>query len=740
MRNTFILLFIFLVGLNYVDAQTLKGVVVDVNSNENEGRIPFANVYWLGTSIGTVTNEQGEFEITSESIPEKKLIVSAVGFKPDTLQIEDKQTEVRVELKSNSTELESVTIKGKRNATSINTIATRNSQLISSDGIKRLACCSLAESFENNTAVDVGYTDAVTGAKQIQMLGLAGVYSQILVENQPSIRMLSSMFGLNYIPGPWLSGISISKGTASVYQGYESITGQINIDVKKPENSEKLYFEYFTNDYLKQEANLNTSFKFNDKLHSIVLLHGATIKQKVDRNNDSFLDVPLSDLVIASNRYFYNNNEKVRSRFGVDVIYENRIGGQKDFNKDRDLGITNYYGAVLNTKRIQLFENTGFSVNPDKNSSIGINANFVYHEHKSQFGLRQYNATQKSVYLTALFNTDIFNDKHKLSTGLNFNYDHLTEYVIDVYLKKEEIVTGIFTEYIFNDKNKWSAIAGLRADYNSIYGTYFTPRLNAKYTPVANSAIRVSAGRGLRSTNIIPEHISLMASSRNLVYSENFDIEDAWNYGISYTQKFFFKDDKSITVNMDFYRTSFNNKIVVDLEQNTGQAYFYNLNGKSYSNSFQTDVIIKPFKAFDVTLAYRLNDAKTSMNNELQTTPLVARHKALMAMHYSTRYEKWNFSFTTQYHGQTRLPNTEQNPAEYRLSKNSPDYFILHAQITRKFKKTEFYIGVENITNYKQKNPILAYDDPFGDYFDSSIVYAPILGRQFNFGFRLKIN
>ncbi len=739
MRNTVILLFVFLVGLNYAEAQTLKGVVVDANSKEKESEIPFANVYWLGTSIGTVANGQGEFEITREGITEKKLIVSAVGFIPDTIQIEYKQTEVRIELKNNTTDIEGVTIQGKRSATNISTLESRNVQYISSDGIKRLACCSLAESFENNAAIDVGYTDAVSGAKQIQMLGLAGVYTQILVDNQPSIRILSSMYGLNYVPGPWLNGISISKGTASVYQGYESITGQINIDVKKPENSEKLYFEYFTNDYLKQEANLITSFKINDKLHSIVLLHGATVKQKVDRNNDSFLDVPLSDLVIASNRYFYNNNEKVRSRFGVDVIYEDRIGGQNDFDKDQDLGTTNSYGAVINTKRIQLFENTGFSVNPCKNSSIGINANFVYHEHNSQFGLRQYNATQKSAYLTALLNTDIFNDKQKLSSGLNFNYDHLKEYVIDTNLKKEEIVTGIFTEYIFNDKNKWSAIAGLRVDYNSIYGTYFTPRFNAKYTPVANSAIRVSAGRGLRSANIIPEHISLMASSRILVYSEDFDIEDAWNYGVSYTQKFFFKDDKSITVNIDFYRTAFNNKIVVDLEQSTGQAYFYNLDGKSYSNSFQTDVIIKPFKAFDVTLAYRFNDAKTTINNELQTNPLVARHKALMAMHYSTRYEKWNFSFTTQYHGQTKLPNTEDNPPEYRLTENSPDYFILHAQITLKFKKTEFYLGVENITNYKQKNPILAYDDPFGDYFDSSIVYAPIIGRQFNFGFRLKI-
>jgi len=417
----------------------------------------------------------------------------------------------------------------------------------------------------------------------------------------------------------------------------------------------------------------------------------------------------------------------------------NRIGGQKSFDKVNDSGYPENYGVVINSKRIQLFEKAGFSINKKKNSSIGLRGNFVYHEIHSKFGLRKYDPIQKSGYFTALFNSDIIDKNQKISTGLSIYYDNLKESVIDTVLFKEEVVSGGFMEYTYNDKKKWSVIAGLRADYNNNHGFFIIPRFHCKYSPFENSAFRISGGRGLRSPNIISEHISLLASSRELVISEQLDLEDAWNFGFSYTQNFFFKDDKKITVNVDFYRTDFKNKVIVDLDQSTHDAFFYNLKGKSFSNSFQIDLILNPFKAFDITFAYRLNDAKTTIDEKLLSNPLVAKHKALLALHYSTRYEKWNFSFTTQYIGVKRLPSTKNNPVEYRLPEYSNDYLILHAQITRKLKNMEFFIGVENMTNYKQENPIIGFDDPFGDYFDTSIIYAPILGRQFNFGFRLII-
>ena len=738
-----IILFIILFPLLSF-AQEISGKVVDKETNKV---IPFANITIKGTSIGVTSNENGMFSIKHTTTDSLFIEVSFVGYEKELRYIPKDKEYIVFALSKAAKELKNVSIVEQASGTITNNQQPVFNQYISAERIKRLACCSLAESFENNAAVDVGFTDAVTGAKQIQMLGLAGIYSQILVEKQPSIRLLSSTYGLNYIPGPWLEGIGISKGTASVSQGYESLTGQINIDVKKPENQEKFYFEYFTNDFLKQEVNLNTSFNINKYLKSIVLLHGGKIFIKTDRNNDNFLDIPLSNLLIGSNRYFYNYKERIKSRFGIDVLFEDRIGGDKRFDKEKDFNTTNYYGAVINSKRIQIFENTGFLLNSSKNSSIGVNGNFVYHQFNSQFGLREYNPTQISGNFDIILNSDLWNDKNKINLGLNSSYDKLKEslsnknYISGSPIDKEELVLGAYAEYTFNDKEKWTIMTGLRTDYNTFYEkTILTPRLHAKYSPFENSAFRISAGRGLHSVNILPENISLLTSSRMLYFDEELKLEDAWNYGISYTHKFFFSNERNIAFLIDFHRTDFTDRVIIDLERSAQEAHFYNLKGKSFANSFQAEVSITPIEGFETTIAYVFSNSRITIDDKLVEMPLTAKHKGLVSLHYSTKFDRWKFSFTTQYHGTTSLPNTSNNPVEYQLGKRSPDYFILHAQITRKFKRIEAYIGCENILNYTQKNPILSSENPFGQYFDSSIIYAPIIGRQFNFGLRFRIS
>lgn len=725
-------------------AQAINGKIVDKETNKP---IPFANISIKGRNTGVSSDSKGMFSIEYTTNDSLFIEVSCVGYEKGFKYIQKDKKYIVFALRKLAKELENISVVGQISGTITNNQQPILNQYISSEGIKRLACCSLAESFENNAAVDVGFTDAITGAKQIQMLGLAGIYSQILVEKQSSIRLLSSIYGLNYIPGPWLEGIGISKGTASVSQGYESITGQINIDIKKPESQEKFYFEYFTNDFLKQEINLNYSFKINKYLESIFLLHGAKVFTKTDRNNDNFLDIPLSNLLIGSNRYFFNYKERIRSRFGVDILYEDRLGGDKRFEKDKDFNTTNYYGAVISSKRIQFFENTGLLLNSSKNSSIGVNGNFIFHQFNSQFGLREYNPTQISGNLDLIFNSELWNDLNSINLGLNSNYDKLKEnlskknYILGLPTEKEEFVLGGYIEYTFNDRKKWTFITGLRTDYNAFYDkTILTPRLHLRYSPFKNSAFRISSGRGLHSVNILPENISLLASSRFLYFDEDLKLEDAWNYGISYTHQFFFPDERSISFSLDFHRTDFKDRVIIDLEQNAQEAHFYNLKGKSFANSFQAEVSITPIEGFETTIAYVFSDSKIEIDDKLFEIPLTAKHKGLVSLHYSTKFDRWKFSFTTQYHGSTSLPNTSNNPYQYQLGKRSPNYFILHAQITRKFKRFEIYLGCENILNHKQNNPILGSENPFGQFFDSSIIYAPILGRQFNFGLRYKIS
>jgi len=713
----------------------VKGYVMGLNNDGKNEPLPFANVLWMNTEIGVVADESGYFELEKTNDKFIEIVVSFVGYAMDTVAISNDNEIVEVVL-TRLGNLDEVVVSAKQDAHSLSAINPINVEVITSDGLQRLACCSMAESFETSATVDVGYTDAVTGAKQIQMLGLSGKYVQILTENQPSIRLLASTYGLNYVPGPWLKYISISKGTSSVVNGYESITGQINIDLKKPEGEQKLYLDLFVNEHGRVEFNANSSFKINDKLQSIVLFHGSGLKNKVDNNGDDFLDLPTGNLFMVSNRYFFNHNEKIKSRFGFEVMSENRTGGQLQFDPDTDKGSDEYYGIPINSKRFNIFENTGFLLDETNGGSLGVNANYVYHSMDSYFGIRKYDATQNSFNINLPYQTNLKSKFHKLSAGLSLISDNLEEKVNDTTMKRNELVSGLFSEYTYLGE-KFTVIAGLRGDYHKSYEKFeVVPRLHVKYQFHENGSIRASAGRGLRSAWVLPENIGLLASSRMFVFEEEFQLERAWNFGGNIIQKFQLDDNRQLTLSADFYRTVFQNQIVVDVNRDPNSVYFYNLKGESFSNSFQTDLIVDVFEGFEVSVAYRYNDVKVTMSDELVRKPLVSPHKALLSLHYATKYEKWNFTFTTQYHGTSKLPDSKSNPEEYQLDESSPAFFIIHAQVLRKFSMWEVYLGAENLTNYKQENPILAANDPFGKYFDSSMVWGPIVGRSINAGVR----
>jgi len=737
-RTAIALLLIFFIFQAFAQTSIIRGYVKGLTTENKKESLPYANIHWLDADLGVVADGSGYFEIEKTSDQFSKIVVSFVGYKSDTVAVKDDNEIFEIVL-SKAGDLDEIIVSGKQDPHSISAVNPLNVEVITSDGLQRLACCSLAESFETSATVDVGYTDAVTGAKQIQMLGLAGIYSQILTENQPSIRILASTYGLNYVPGPWLKSISISKGTSSVVQGYESITGQINIDLKKPEGDQKLYLDFFMNEHIRMEFNANTSFKINEKLQSVVLVHGSGLKNKVDNNDDGFLDLPTGYLFMLSNRYFFNHNNKIKSRFGFEVMNEKRIGGQVQYNAENDKGGDDVYGIPINSERYNIYENTGFLIDGENNGSLALNANYVYHSMKSYFGTRKYDAIQNSINARLLYQTNLKSEYHKMMGGLSLVSDNVKETVGDTAINRNEMVTGLFAEYTYSGE-RFIVIAGLRGDYHNVYGFEVVPRLHIKYKLNENGSIKASVGRGLRSAYVLPENIGLLASSRRFVFEEEFQLEKAWNYGGNIIQKFRLDDFRKLTVNVDFYRTEFQNQIVVDVNRDPNSVFFYNLKGESYSNSFQTDVIVDVFKGFEVTFAYRYNDVKITMSDELIRKPLVSPHKGLLSLHYSTKYEKWNFTFTTQYNGVSNIPDTKSNPVEYQLDETSPAYFILHAQILRKWSKWEVYLGAENLTNYKQKDPILAADDPFGDYFDSSMVWGPVIGRSINGGIRFIID
>ncbi len=737
------ILFVAVLLCQLVYSQQITGSV-EADRQETNGTIkkqimPSATVYWANTTKAVTTDDEGNFSI-NRSAGKNLLVASFTGFESDTIIISKFHTDEKVIfILKDKNILNNVLVSESRDGQYIKSNSTTNTQYISLTNLEKLPCCNLSESFENNASVDVSFADAVTGAKQIQMLGLAGNYTQILTENMPSVRGLATSYGLAYIPGPWLESIQVSKGTSSVINGYESITGQINTELKKPDKGDKIYLNVFGNQMGKAEVNFNTRFKINEKLNTMFLTHASAMPFAYDMNNDGFLEMPITNQINFVNRWKYGSASTFAMQFGVKVLHENRMGGQMEYiNNDKDT-TGGLYGIGIETKRYEAFAKFGFPIKQFKGTSIGTMYSASYHEQKSFFGHNVYNANEKSLYANIILETILFNTNNKLNVGSSFLYDNYDEQFNGLNFDREEIVPGIFTQYTYSYLQKFSLILGIRADFHNIHGTFFTPRAHAKYDIAKNTTLRLSAGKGYRTANIFSENTAILASSRQIIVEEELRAEEGWNYGGNIIHKIKLFGDKNLSINLDYYRTDFENQIVVDVEANSNEVRFYNLRGKSYSNSFQAEVSAELFEGFDISVAARYNDVKIDMNDHLIEKPLVNKYKGLVSLSYATKHDKWVFDITNQFNGAVKLPSTANNPVEYQLGEYSESFYILHCQIARNFRILELYVGAENLTNYTQKQSIIASEAPFGNHFDTSIIWAPLVGRTIYAGLRLKL-
>ncbi len=733
-----IIIQIFIFGIAGLQAQNehkyLKGSVFEKNDLGALEFLPGVNIYWTGTTKGTVTDEQGQFHIALPEGEIPPLVISYVGFQNDTIMLKKNQKDLEIELAVNN-ELKEVVIANKSPGGYVSRLNPIHTFNITGAELTKAACCNLSESFQTSASVDIAYEDAVTGAKQIRLLGLAGKYSLIQNENIPSIRGLALAYGLSYIPGTWMESIQVSKGTASVKNGYESITGQINVEQKKPDGNEKLFFNGYVNSHGRLEANVNSSIKLNDRWSTAVLGHVENMSNKVDDNGDTFLDQPLVEQYSLMNRWKYDNQKDLHAQFGVKVLYEDRNGGQVDHNSREGNTTSNAYGIHVETKRLEAFTKTAYIFQGRPGTNIALINSFIHHDFNSFYGLNDYDARENNYYGNLMFQTYINNTQHQVTTGFSFVYDGYHEELNDSTFIRKESVPGVFAEYTFIPSEKFTLLLGIRADHSNLFGTFFTPRLHAKYSINDKTIFRLSAGKGYRTPNVIAENTSLLATSRRIRILEDIRMEEAWNYGINFT-RYFDILGRELALNIEYYRTDFVNQAIIDKDYNTQQALIYNLEGKSYSNTIQVEAIYELIERLDVTLAFRYNDVKQTTNNVLQQEALVNKYKGLLNLSYATNLKKWQFDFTTQLNGDSRIPTTATNPPEYRRETGSPVYVILNAQVTRFFKRWEIYLGGENLTNYKQQNPIIAADDPFGPYFDSSLIWAPIDGIRIYAGFR----
>ncbi|MBV8326860.1 TonB-dependent receptor [Chryseobacterium sp.] len=641
--------------------------------------------------------------------------------------------------------IDGVVVTGSKAATSVSKKEAGLVFNIDKKELLKAACCNLSESFETNATVDVSFSNAVTGTKQLKMLGLDQKYTSLTKEQLPEIRGLASAYGLNFIPGRWIESIQLTKGGSTVTNGYESITGQINTELLKNAKTPETSLNLFADFNGRAEANITSVSSINDKWSQTFLLHGNGTFGNTDMNDDGFLDRPKGTQINAAYLLNYNDLEKsgFGSHFGINFIRDERTAGQIGFDKKLAQDKQAAYGVGIDISRFQVWNKTGYVFKGKPYQSIGWMNQYVYHQQDSFFGLRNYNGKQHTYYSNLIFESIIGNTNHKYKAGASFLYDGYEETYLTDNMKRNEMVPGIFAEYTLTGL-KYTLVAGARADFHNLAGTQFTPRLNFKYDFTPQTILRLSAGRGFRTANVFAENQQYFASNRAInIISNGGNIyglkpEIAWNYGASLQQEFKLFGRKS-TVIADFFRTDFQNQVLVDLDKSPQQLTFYNLEGKSFANSFQTQWDFTPFKNFDVRLAYKYYDVQADYIGGRREIPFMAKHRGFVNLAYATNKNDnggfWSFDTTLNWVGKQRLPDTSSNPAEFQLPAYSESYAILNAQISRNFnKKLRAYVGGENLTSYYQKNAIVDFRNPFGNYFDGGMVYAPIMKANFYVG------
>jgi outer membrane receptor for ferrienterochelin and colicins len=711
--------------------QNLSGRVVDAATSKP---LFGASIIWLGTTKATTSLENGLFSLAPTSTGETAVLVTYLGYKSDTVQVKG-LTHLEVRLQS-LIELQEVTITGKQDRYSA--LSPTNSQVITAMDLTKSACCNLAESFETNASVEVSTSDAVSGAKQIQMLGLDGSYTLMTTDNVPALRGLATPYRLNYLSGSYIEAIDIIKGTGSVLNGYESISGQVNVRLKDPEKSDRLYVNLYGNSLAKWDANVNTSFTLTPKLSTVLMLHTDQLANRVDDNKDGFLDLPLGKHYNVFNKWKFNSRERIVAEVGVQALQETRTGGQVNFRAGMPQQEGSFYGTQSETERVSGFSKTSYTFKNRPYQSIGLILSAGHHKFDSHYGPRTYNGFQNSGLANLIFQSAFGNTAHTYKTGLSYQLEDYQEQLAGQELQRKERVPGAFFEYVYQNSKNLTLVGGLRADHHNLYGWVYTPRFNVKYDFNPNSIVRLAAGKGFRVANPIAENVASLISNREFIFQENLQPEKAWNLGGSFTQYFVVGERKGAFIT-DYYFTTFQNQVVPDMYSSPNQVVFSNLDGSSFSKSFQAELQYELTELLDVKAAYKYFDVRSTYNGQLESRPFIPNHRAFLNLGFATPFDKWRADLTAQWFGPRTVPMLEQQLEGNLRTRTVSPYALFNGQITRAFKRWEVYVGGENLLGYKQKDPIIAADRPFSQDFDASMVWAPIMGRVIYGGLRFTI-
>lgn len=745
--KTIILLFILLISITSLQAQTEEGVMKGVvygSGNEAKEVLNGAVIKWINTNKGVVTDIDGKFELPKINIADNRIIVSYVGYTTDTLDVSDKYF-IEVILK-NSFSTQQIIVEGERSSSYISNDEIKT-EVITQFELKKDACCDLSGCFGKNASVDVAVTDILTNTKEIKVLGLEGAYTQILVDNMPLMTGLITKYGVTSLPGTLINKIMVSKGSNSVIQGYESISGIMNVLLKDYTSSERLLVNGFMNSGFEKQVNLNGTSKLGN-WNTLLALQTVQEMKRMDENDDTFLDAPLITRYMLYNKWNYGTNEvndETHVTLAAKYLDEHRIGGQKNFYPENKLGSNNIYGQTVDLESGEVYGRLSQVTGEESQMKTFLTGSFF--NQVSYYGTTLYSGKQRNIFVNALYEFPVYK-KSYLRFGASYKYEQIDERISFLspvqktyagsYLK-EESIPGLFSEVSTElTELNLSLIGGFRLDFHNEHDAIATPRFLVRYQLTDKTVVRASFGTGFRTVNLFSEYPSILASGKDVIFSSKINPERMVNYGIDVLQ-YIEAGPVSGNVNFDFYRTNFSNKVLPEYDVVPSSVVFSNFE-RAASNVLQLESNLTIFRNIDFKLAYKFIDLYYYNNQGIKIEqPFNAKHRIISGLSYNPSSKSWIVNFTLQWFGKQKLPSTQSDPVQYQRPDESDAYTLINGQFTKNFKNFEAYFGVENILDFTQKDPIISADNPFSKYFDTSFVWGPTRGREFYIGFRFSL-
>lgn len=728
-------------------AQELRGKLFSAQA-EGQEILPGGQIRSLRTGVSVSANENGVFVLPLDTNGDRRIIAEEPGHLPDTLDPGDRSY-LSIVLKPIGNTLKEVTVKDQRGT--YLTQAIVQTQLINQRELAKAACCDLAGCFGTQASVQAQTTNVVTNAQELRILGLSGVYNQLLVDGLPMIQGLAYTYGVSTYPGTLVGNIYVAKGTTSVLQGFESISGQINLETQSPQTAPRLYLNAYLNSFGEKHLNANLASAVGraKKWHTLLAIHSVQPAGKTDANGDGFLDLPLLRRYMVFNKWQYGNERSVgfHTQLGWRLVRENRVGGQWAYDAEKDLGSNTVYGQSVQFDQAEFFSKSGYRFS--RKHALSLSAAGWAQSQNSWMGISSYRARQQSLYLNLQHEWQ-WERRHSLKYGISYRYQQLDEQIrfSDNSLGRSFAgdyhtplrVPGMFAEQTFRWRDdRFSWIIGARMDRHQSGSTYLTPRSMLKWVIGRHYTLRISAGSGWRQVNLFSEQINLLTGSRDIVFAETLKPERAVNLGFSHAYNIDFGPSLSGTLVADLYHTRFQNQFFPDYDAAPTKVIIRNFEGISRSNGVQIEASLRYRKQWEWKAAYNYLDVYRVENAARTSLPFNPRNRVMTAISWRSKIERWQLDMNLHWFDKMRLPNTAANPPEFRRSPYSEAYATLNMQLSFYWKKLNLYAGCENIADYRQANPIISAHKPFGPYFDLSSVWGPTRGREWYIGLKYRL-